>query len=341
MEAMAFEKQGGAEVLEYRELPDPTAGPGQVVVRLRAASVNRLDIWIRQRLPGVEPIPHIVGSDGAGEVAEVGAGVAGLKVGDRVCIYNGLSCGHCEYCIVGENNVCADFQLLAWKTQGTYAEKIALPAANVIPMPPSLSFEKAAAFPLTFLTSWHLLVAQAGLRAGERVLVHAAGSGIGSAAIQIAKLCGASVMATAGSEAKLKKARDLGADETAPYSTPDWPEAVLKWTGGRGVDVVFEHIGPPTFEPNIRCMANNGRMLVVGASAGPRAEFELRPMYMRQLRFIGSILGTRRELMDVARLVGEGKLKVIIDSTFALKDAAAAHHRMESRDIFGKIVLTI
>jgi NADPH:quinone reductase-like Zn-dependent oxidoreductase len=341
MTAMAFEKQGGAEVLEYRELPNPKAGPGQVVVRLRAASVNRLDIWIRQRLPGVEPIPHVVGSDGAGEVAEVGPGVTDMKVGDRVCIYNGLSCGRCEYCVAGEENVCARFQLLGWKTQGTYAQKIALPAANVVPMPPNVTFEKAAAFPLTFLTSWHLLVTQAGLRAGERVLVHAAGSGIGSAAIQIAKLCGATVIATAGSEAKLKKARELGADATALYTTPDWPEAVLKWTDGRGVDVVFEHIGPPTFEPNMSCMANNGRMLVVGASAGPRAEFELRPLYMRQLRIIGSILGTRRELMDVARLVAEGKLKVVIDSTFALKDAGAAHHRMESRDLFGKIVLTI
>ena len=341
MKAMAFDRQGGAEVLEYRELPDPEAGPGQVVVRLRAESVNRLDIWIRQRLPVAEQIPHAVGSDGAGEVAEVGPGVTDVKVCDRVCIYNGLSCGRCEYCIAGENNVCTQFQLLGWKTQGTYAEKIVLPAANVIPMPANISFEKAAAFPLTFLTSWHVLITQAGLGAGERVLIHAAGSGIGSAAIQIAKLCGASVMATAGSEAKLKKARDLGADETVISTAPDWADAVLKWTGGRGVDVVFEHIGPPTFEPNMKCMANNGRMLVVGASAGPRAEFELRPMYMRQLRIIGSILGTRRELLDVARLVGEGKLKVVIDSTFALKDAAAAHHRMESRDIFGKIVLTI
>lgn len=338
MKAVIFEKQGGLEVLQYRDVPDPRAGRGEVVVRIKAAALNRLDIWVREVLPDV-PLPHIAGSDGAGEIAEVGHGLEELAVGDRVCLYPGLSCGRCEWCQAGDTSVCLSFQILGRQVDGTYAELVRVPAANAIPIPDDLTYNEAAAFPLTFLTAWHMLVTRARVRAGESVLIQAAGSGLGVAAIQIAKLCGTTVIATAGTDEKVEKAKQLGADLAINYAKGDFSAEVLRLTEGRGVDVVFEHTGPATWEGSIRSLARNGRLVTCGATTGPKVDVELRYVYSRQISIIGSMLGTRRELLDLTKLVAVGKLRPIIDRAFHLSEAALAQRRMQDRGLFGKLIL--
>ncbi len=338
MKAVVFHQQGGLDVLRYEDAPEPKAGPGEVLIRVRACGLNRLDIWVRERLPNV-PLPHIGGTDVAGEVAGLGPGVEGFHVGQRVVVDPALSCGRCEYCLAGEDNICLGFKILGYQVNGGYAELVKVPATNCVPIPEGLTFEEAAAVPVNFLTSWHMLITRARLRAGETLLVQAAGSGIGSAAIQIAKVAGARVIATAGSDEKLEKAKELGADHGINYSKADFAQEALKLTNGRGVDVVFEHVGPATFEGSLRSLARGGRLVICGATTGPKAEFEIRPFYTKQLSIIGSMLGTKREFLDVIRLVGEGTLRPIIDTVYPLKDAAEAQKRMMDRDFFGKLLL--
>lgn len=338
MKAVVFHQQGGLEVLRYEEAPEPKVGPGEVLIWVKACGLNRLDIWVRERLPGV-PLPHIQGTDVAGEIAEVGPGVEGFRIGQRVAVDPALSCGHCENCLAGEDNICLHFKILGYQVNGGYAELVKVPATNPVPIPEGLSFEEAASVPVNFLTSWHMLITRARLRAGENLLVQAAGSGIGSAAIQIAKFAGARVIATAGSDEKLSKAKELGADRGINYNKADFAQEVLKLTNGRGVDVVFEHVGPATFEGSLKSLARGGRLVICGATTGPRAEFEIRPFYTKQLSIIGSMLGTKREFLDVIRLVGEGALKPIIDKVYPLKEAATAQKQMMDRDFFGKLIL--
>lgn len=337
MKAVVFHQQGGVEVLRYEDAPDPQIGPGEVLIRVGACGLNRLDIWVRERLP--VPLPHIEGTDVAGEVVEVSPGVEGVSIGQRVVVHPVLSCGRCEACFAGDDDICESFKILGYQVDGGYAELVKVPAPNCVPIPEGLSFEEAAAVPVNFLTAWHMLITRARLRAGEDVLVQAAGSGIGSAAIQIAKLAGARVITTAGSDKKLTKAQELGADHGINYQKTDFAEEVLKLTGGRGVDVVFEHVGPATFEGSLRSMARNGRLVICGATTGPRASFEIRPFYSRQLSIIGSMLGTKREFLDVVRLVGARKLRPVIDRVYPLQDAALAQRRMMDRDFFGKLLL--
>jgi NADPH:quinone reductase-like Zn-dependent oxidoreductase len=284
-------------------------------------------------------LPHVPGSDVAGEIVALGDGVTNFKVGDKVIVNPNLTCGECEWCRMGEDSMCQSFGIFGAKCWGGYAEYAKVPARNLIPMPENLTFEQAAAFPLTFLTAWHMLITRAGLKPGERVLVVAAGSGVGVAAVQIAKLAGAFVIATAGTDEKCEKAKALGADAVINHSRENIAEKVRELTDGRGVDVVFEHVGPAVFEQCLRSLAKGGRLVTCGATTGPTASFEIRFLFSRQLSIIGSMMGRTSELLTIVRLVGEGKLKPVIDRIFPLAEAAKAHEVLESRNFFGKLIL--
>lgn len=342
MKGVAIVQHGGLEGLRYMDLPDPKAGRGEVVVRVRACALNHLDIWLRLGIPAYKlELPHVVGSDIAGEVAEVGEDVTDFRVGDKVIVNPNLTCGRCEGCLSGEDSLCRSFGIVGAKIWGGYAEYIKVPVKNIIPMPGNLTFEEAAAFPLTFLTAWHMLVTRARLKAGERVLILAAGSGVGVAALQIAKLCGAFVIATAGTDEKCARAKDLGADAVINHSREGIADRVREITDGRGVDVVFEHVGSATFEQSMRSLSRNGRLVTCGATTGPTVTFDIRYLFARQLSIIGSMMGRTDELLTVVRLIGEGTLRPVIDRTFPLAEAAEAQRVLESRNFFGKLVLTV
>jgi NADPH:quinone reductase-like Zn-dependent oxidoreductase len=326
--------------VNLEDLPDPRPGPGQVVVAVEAAALNHLDIWVRKGWPGLKlAFPHVLGSDVAGVVEAVGAGVDGVKAGDAVVVNPSLGCGRCERCLSGEENLCRRFAILGEHVSGGQAEKLAVPARNVLPKPARLSFEEAAAVPLTFMTAWHALVARARVRPGETVLVHAAGSGVGVAAVQIAKLLGARVIATAGSDAKLEKARGLGADEVVNYETQDFVQEVRRLTDKKGAEVVFEHVGKKTWEQSILAAAIGGRIVTVGATTGYDPLTDLRHVFFRQLSILGSTMGTAGELVEVLRFVGEGKLRPVVDRVLPLADARAAQALLADRAQFGKIIL--
>lgn len=340
MKAIAFSEHGGPDVLRYTEMPEPKLGPTDVLVRVRACALNHLDLWVRNGLPGVQiPMPHIPGSDIAGEVAKVGELVKGVKVGQRVALAPGLSCNLCEQCLAGNDNLCRRYTIFGYLVDGGCAEYVRSPEVNVIPIPDHLEFNQAAAVPLVFLTAWHMLISRAKLQPGEEVLVLGAGSGIGSAAIQIAKLVGARVIATAGSDAKLKQAKELGADEVINHSKEDIAEEVRRLTNRRGVDVVFEHVGTATWEKSLASLAQAGRLVTCGATTGVDAKIDIRYLFTRQWSILGSYMGTRQELFQVMKLVGQGKLRAVVDRTLPLKEAAQAHALLEKRQQFGKIVL--
>ncbi|HVI94321.1 MAG TPA: zinc-binding dehydrogenase [Anaeromyxobacter sp.] len=340
MKAIAIRAHGGPEVVNLEELPDPQPQPGEAVVRVKAAAMNHLDIWVRIGWPGLKlAFPHVLGSDVSGVVEAVGAGVSGVKVGDEVVVNPSLGCGRCEQCLSGHENLCRRFAILGEHVSGGMAEKLAVPARNVLPKPKNLSFEEAAAVPLTFMTAWHALVARAQLRLGETVLVHAAGSGVGVAAVQIAKLLGATVIATAGSDAKLQRARQLGADHVVNYETQDFVQEVRRITEKRGVEVVFEHVGKKTWEKSILAAGIGGRIVTVGATTGYDPLTDLRHVFFRQLSILGSTMGTGGELLEVLRFVGEGKLKPVVDKVLPLAEARQGQELLSSRAQFGKIVL--
>lgn len=342
MKAVIFSEHGGPEVLRYTDAPEPGIGRSEVLVRVRACALNHLDIWIRRGLPGISvPLPHILGSDIAGEIAGVGSGVPGLKPGEKVLLLPGISCGHCAQCTAGKDSQCRDYTLFGYMVPGGYAEYVDAPAVNVIPMPAHLSYEEAAAVPLVFLTAWHMLITRANLKPAEEVLVLGAGSGVGSAAIQIAKAAGARVIATAGSEEKLAKAKELGADETILHSKRDIAAEVRRLTNRRGVDVVFEHVGEATWEKSIRSLAVGGRLVTCGATTGYEGKIDIRYLFTHQLSILGSYMGGKAELLSVLELVGRGVLKPVIDKVLPLAEAAEAHRRMENREQFGKIVLRV
>jgi NADPH:quinone reductase-like Zn-dependent oxidoreductase len=341
MKAVAIRGHGGPEVVNLEDLPDPVPGPGEVVVRVKAASVNHLDLWVCRGWAGLKlAFPHVLGSDVAGVVEALGPGASGPRVGDAVVVNPSLGCGRCERCRAGQENLCLHFSILGEHVSGGQAERLAVRAENVLPKPSNLGFEEAAAVPLTFLTAWHALVGRARLRLGETVLVHAAGSGVGVAAVQIAKLMGARVIATAGSDAKLEKARALGADEVVNYETHDFVQEVRRLTGKRGVDVVFEHVGKKTWEGSIRAVTVGGRIVTVGATTGADPVTDLRHVFFRQLEILGSTMGTGAELLEVLRFIGEGKLRPVVDRVLPLAEVRRAHSLLAERAQFGKIVLT-
>ncbi|VCU53556.1 Alcohol dehydrogenase [Thermus thermophilus] len=342
MRAVVMRARGGPEVLEVAELPVPEPGPKEVRVRLKAAALNHLDVWVRKGVASPKlPLPHVLGADGSGVVDAVGPGVEGFAPGDEVVINPGLSCGRCERCLAGEDNLCPRYQILGEHRHGTYAEYVVLPEANLAPKPKNLSFEEAAAIPLTFLTAWQMVVDKLQVRPGEEVLVMAAGSGVSVAAIQIAKLFGARVIATAGSEEKLRRAKALGADETVNYTHPDWPKEVRRLTGGKGADKVVDHTGALYFEGVIKATANGGRIAIAGASSGYEGTLPFAHVFYRQLSILGSTMASKSRLFPILRFVEEGKLKPVVGQILPLEGAAEGHRLLEERRVFGKVVLQV
>src|SRR5277367_1868592 len=342
MKAIVFAKHGGPEVLQYIDVPTPTIRPNEVLVRVRACALNHLDLWVRRGLPGVPiPLPHIPGSDVAGEVAEVGADVTTVRPGQKVVLAPGVTCGKCPACISGQDNRCRSFTNLGYMIDGGCAEFVKVPGVNCVAYPENLSFAEAASIPLVFQTAWHMLLSRAELQPGEDVLILGAGSGVGSAAIQIAKFFGARVIATASSQEKLDKAPELGADHVINHKTQKIKDEVRRITAKRGVDVVFEHVGTATWDDSIASLTPGGRLITCGATTGYDAKLDLRLLFAKQLSLMGSYMGTKSELHSVMRLVASGRFKPVLDRTFPLAEAAAAHAYLESGKQFGKVVLTL
>src|SRR5579872_3345414 len=338
MKAIRIHEFGGPEILRYEDIPDPRPRKDQVLVRIRACAMNHLDLFVREGLPGVK-LPHILGSDIAGEIIEVGEYISNFKAGQRVLIAPMYFCGHCPKCVAGVQNLCREFTVLGNAVDGGNCEVIAVPAVNIIPIPDSLNFNEAASIPLVFLTAWHMLVGRAGIQQGQMVLVLGGGSGVGIAAIQIAKLFHARVITTAGDENKLEKARALGADYGINHYRQKISQEVRKITGREGVDIVVEHVGTATWEESMKSLKPGGTIVTCGATTGHNAAFDLRFLFSRQLNFLGSYMGTMGELHEVLALVFAGKVKPVVDRTLDRKDARAAHEYLAASHMFGKIVL--
>lgn len=339
MKAARFHAHGGPEVLVVEDATDPRPRPGHALVRVRACAINHLDLWQRRGLERVTiPFPHISGAEVAGEVVEAPGGE--VDAGTRVLLQPGLSCGRCAACLDGRDNECRRYDVLGYQSDGGYAELVVVPIANLVAIPDHVTFAAAAAFPLTFLTAWHMLVARAKVRPGETVLVLAGTSGVGQAAIQVARLHGARVIATAGSAAKLAHARALGADETVHHHDDDLVAVVRRLTGKRGVDVVIEHVGEATWDRSVKALAPGGRLVTCGNTTGWDARIDLRFLFSRQLSLLGSYMGTKGELLQAARFFFDGRLTPLVDSVMPLAGAADAHRRLEAGDVAGKLVLT-
>ena len=340
MKAAIFKQHGGPEVLEYADVPEPRMQANEVLVEVKACALNHLDIFVRRGMPGIDiPLPHILGNDIAGVVREVGELVTWVKPGEEVMVHPGVSCGHCEACLSGQDNLCREYDIIGYRRDGGYAELVAVPGVNIIPKPAQLSWEEAAALPLVTVTAWHMLVTRANVQPGEDVLVHAAGSGVGSVAIQIAKLRGARVITTASSDEKLAKARELGADQTIDYTQADWPKEVRRLTDRKGVDVVVEHTGAATWPGSISSLKNNGRLVTCGATSGFDARTDLRQVFYRHLTLLGSFMGSKAELLEAMKFVRDGKIHGVVDRVLPLSEARQAHELIEDRAQFGKIVL--
>ncbi len=342
MKAVRLHGHGGLEHLHYEDAPVPEIGPDEVLLRVHAAALNHLDLFTIAGVPGLKlDFPHIPGNDMAGVIDRVGSLVTNVATGDEVVVAPGRGCGHCLECLAGSDQLCKSYQLYGYQRNGGFAEYAAIAGSNVRHKPGHIGFPEAASVSLVFLTAWHMLVSRARLCVGETVLVMAAGSGVGIAAIQIAKLHGARVIATAGSDSKLEHAKSLGADSVVNYSDPEWSKQVRHLTGRRGVDVVVEHTGEAFFEGCVSTLAKDGRLVTCGATSGPRASFDIRLLFARHLNLLGSYMGRKSEWHEVWRFISEGRLKPVVDRTFPLADAALALTRMQNREQFGKIVLVM
>ncbi|MGE5083865.1 MAG: zinc-binding dehydrogenase [Acidobacteriota bacterium] len=338
MKAVRIHQFGGPEVLKYEDVPDPQPRKDQVLVRVKACSLNHLDLWVRKGLPGVK-LPHIPGSDVAGEIVEIGEYVSGFTTGQRVLVAPMHFCGYCANCLAGKQNQCREFTVLGNAVDGGDCELIAVPGANIIPFPDSLDFNQAASVPLVFVTAWHMLVGLAGIRAGQAVLVLGGSSGVGIAAIQIAKLFHCRVITTAGDEKKLEKAHALGADYGINHYKQKISEEVRKITNKAGVDIVVEHVGVSTWDESIRSLKTAGTLVTCGATTGPEVKIDLRHLFSRQLRLVGSYMGTMAELNQVLGHVFAGRLKPVLDRAFHLREIRAAHEYLETSRMFGKVVV--
>ncbi len=338
MKAIRIHEFGGPEVLRYEDVPDPRPRKDQVLVRIRACALNHLDLWVRGGIPGVK-LPHILGSDIAGEIAELGEYVTGFRVGQGVLLAPMYFCNHCEYCAAGSQTLCREFTVLGNGVDGGNCELIAIPAINVVSIPEHLSFDQAASVPLVFLTAWHMLVDRARIRQGQTVLVLGAGSGVGTAAIQIAKLFHARVITTAGDQKKLEKAAALGADYGINHYQQKISQEVRRITDKEGVDIVVEHVGEATWGESMKSLKPGGTIVTCGATTGPNIGFDLRFLFARQLSFLGSYMGTMDDLHQALKFVFDGTFKTVVDRTFPLAEARAAHEYMQSSQMFGKIVL--
>jgi NADPH:quinone reductase-like Zn-dependent oxidoreductase len=342
MRAIVMSEHGGPEVLRLVEQPEPEPGVGEALVSVAAVAVNRLDIWVREDVGhayGVT-LPIVPGYDVAGEVVGVGEGVADVVPGARVYVHYDFSCGRCPYCLEGDEAACADYGVMGVNHDGGYAERIVAPVRNLFSLPDGVSYETAAAAGSVYLTAYHMLFARAGLRAGETVLVTAAGSGVGGAAIALARFAGARVIATASTAGKRERALAAGVDHVVDYTQAGWGAEVRRLTGGRGVELVVDHVGAAAVPEAVAALANKGRIVVCGASSGPRVELDLIDLFARQISLIGSSDGTRRELWEVFRLLGEGLIDPpVIDSVLPLEEAARAQELLATRAHYGRVLL--
>ena len=340
MKAVRFHAHGDPGVLNYEEAPDPEIHPDEVLLEVRAASVNHLDVFVRRGIPGAKlPLPHIPGADASGIIRKTGNAVVELEVGQRVTINPGISCGHCEFCAGGFGSQCMTYRIIGEQTPGSYADLLRVPQHNVLSIPDSMSFEDAAATPLVFLTAWSMLITKGRIQPGEDILILGAGAGVGTAAVQIAKMVGCRVFAAAGSPDKLDALERLGADVLIDYNNEEFDRTIRQETSKRGVDVVVDYIGMDTWAKSLRAVRRGGRILTCGATTGPAAETDLRHVFFRQLQILGSTMGSPREFVDVMSCVVRGQLKPVIDRVLPLSEAAAAHRLIERREVFGKLVL--
>ncbi len=339
MKATVFHEQGENAALHVAEMPQPQPGPTDVVVAVRACGVNRLDIYSRTGRTKIAPIPHISGSEVAGEITAIGEAVSGLSTGQRVAVAPYLFCGQCEFCRAGEEVLCLKGDIVGLGNQGGFAEYIRVPASSIVPLPQNVDFSAAAAIGLAAITAWHMLTRRAPLRPGQDVLVHAAGSGVGSAAIQIAKLHGARVITTVGSDEKRDQARSLGADEVINYRTHDFSQEIRRITNKRGVDVVVEHVGADSWEKSIASLARHGRLVTCGATTGNEGKVNIWNLFAKEQTLIGSYGGTRQDLAEVLKLVANGQFQPVIHGTYTLEQVDEAQRLMEGREQFGKLIV--
>jgi 2-desacetyl-2-hydroxyethyl bacteriochlorophyllide A dehydrogenase len=341
VKAVYFNQHGGPEVLTYGEIDKPEPGPGEVQVELKAIGINRADLWMRAGLPGLKlEMPHIPGADGAGIVTAIGEDVTDFTSGDRVVINGTLSCGHCEACLAGQDNLCRNGGVIGEARRGTYVETIVLAARQLMKIPDHVSFEEAAAASLVYLTAYHSLITKGGLKPGETVLIVGAGGGVNTASIQIAKLAGAIVYVVGSSDEKLAQAKELGANFTVNRNSEDWGKAIFKMTNRRGVDVVVDNVGQASWMTSLRALTRGGRMLVVGNTSGYDIQIDSRYIFAKHLSIIGSTMSTQADFRRVMEMVFAGKLKPVIDSVMPLQEASKAHAMLEQGEVFGKIVLT-
>lgn len=341
MRAAIFRRHGGPEVVEVDEVPDPEVGPESVLIAVRAAAMNHLDLWARRGLPGLElDFPHIGGSDMAGTVARVGAEVEGLEAGTRVLVNPSLWCGECEWCLKGEESLCESYSIIGEHRDGGFAEYASVPAKNVLPIPDDLSFEEAAAVPLVYQTAWRGLMVRGRLQSGETALITGASGGVSTAAIQIAADAGAQVFAVTSGSENLKRAQALGAELAFDREKSDFSKEIWKATEKRGVDLAFDSVGEAVWPDLIRSLARNGRLVTYGATTGPNGAVNIRLAFWKQLQIIGSTMASRAEFEEVMSLVFAKRLKPVIDVVWPLERARDAHERLEAGEQFGKIVLT-
>jgi NADPH:quinone reductase-like Zn-dependent oxidoreductase len=341
MKAVVVYEHGGVDKLKYEEIGDPEVRANDVLVQVKACAMNHLDIWVRKGLPHLKiKYPHVLGSDVSGIVASVGKDVRGIETGTHVLVSPGITCGRCAHCLSGRDNLCRDYAILGENCPGGCSEYISVPKENILPMPKNVSFEEGASIPLVFLTAWHMLVTRAEIKPGELVLVQAAGSGVGSAAIQIAKLFGATVITTAGTDEKVEKAKKLlGADYGINYDTQDFLQEVRKITQKRGVDIIIDHTGMVNWEKNILALTMGGRMVVCGSTSGYEGKTDIRQVFFKRLSILGSTMGSKGDLFEVIKHVESEKLKPVVYKILPMSQVQEGHRLMESRDIFGKIVL--
>lgn len=341
MQAVAFHQHGDLEKVKYESIPRPEVGPDEVLLQVKAAAYNRLDLWVLDGWPGLNlKLPHVMGSDGAGVVAEVGKQVVGVAVGDRVAVNPTLSCGHCAYCLSGQDNMCDQFAIMGEHVDGFAAEFTAVPARNLLKLPEHVSFAAAAAASLAFVTAWHSLITRGQLQAGESILIVGAGGGVNTAAIQIAKLAGAGPIYVIGSSAaKLDMARELGADVTINRHEENWGKAVFKASSRQGVDVVVDNVGAATYVQSLRSLKKGGRLLTVGNTSGPQFEIDNRLLFAKHLSIVGSTMGPMHDYERVMGLLFNGRFHPVIDSTFPLSDGVRALQKLQTGDVIGKVVL--
>lgn len=343
MKAVQIHRHGGIEQLCYEEAKEPVLkSPREAIVKLKAAALNQFDIWMRRGLTAVEAsFPHILGSDGAGVVVERGDAARNLNIGEPICLFPATGCGQCEFCVTDRESSCAELRILGTRDNGTYAEYVRVPAHNCFPIPPGLSFEEAAAFPLVFVTTWRMLQSNARLRPGEWILIVGIGGGVATAALRLALHLGAHVIVTSRSDEKLTMAEALGAEHGINSSKDDFAKVVRSLTSKRGVDVVVDCVGGDSWTESLAALARGGRLVTCGASAGSEPKTNLQRIFWNHLKIFGSCLGSRQEFLQVLKFIEVARAKPVLDKIFPLQDAAAAQRRLEAGQQFGKIVLRI